>query len=155
MSKSVARVEAALAELGLIAEVLRMPETTRSAADAARACGCDVSQIVKSLVFEGADTGELKLVLLGGHHELDMAQAEGIFGEGLKRADPKRVRNETGFAIGGVAPLGHIAPMDTWMDESLLAHDKVWAAAGAPNAVFCVDPAQLAELPNVRRFLQA
>lgn len=155
MSKSVKRVEAALEALGIEAEVVRMPETTRSAADAAAACGCEIGQIVKSLVFEGAESGALKLVLLSGAHELDMAQCEAVFGEALQRADPKRVRAETGFAIGGVSPVGHLAPIETWMDESLLGYAEVWAAAGAPNAVFCVDPARLAELPEVRRFSQS
>ena len=155
MSKSVKRVEAALEALGLNAEVVRMPDTTRSAADAAAACGCDVAQIVKSLVFEGASTGALKLVLLSGAHELDMAQCEALFGEGMKRSDAKRVRAETGFAIGGVSPVGHLAPIETWMDESLLGFDVVWAAAGAPNAVFSVDPKDLAATSGVRLFAQA
>lgn len=154
MSKSVKRVSAALEALGIEAEVVRMPETTRSAAEAAAACGCDVGQIVKSLIFEGASSGALKLVLLSGAHELDMARCEAVFGEALQRADPKRVRAETGFAIGGVSPVGHLAPIETWMDESLLGYAEVWAAAGAPNAVFCVDPARLADLPDVRRFSQ-
>lgn len=140
MSKSVKRVERAAAEAGLDVAILRMPESTRTAADAAAACGCDVAQIVKSMIFVGAASGALKLVLVSGAHDLDLERSEALFGEGLERADPKRVRAETGFAIGGVSPIGHLAPLETWMDASLLAHERVWVAAGAPNAVFSIAP---------------
>jgi prolyl-tRNA editing enzyme YbaK/EbsC (Cys-tRNA(Pro) deacylase) len=143
MSKSVKRVEEAAKASGLEVSILRMPDSTRTAADAAEACGCAVSQIVKSLIFEGADSGALKLLLVSGAHEVDLAQAREQLGEDLARADPKRVRAETGFAIGGVAPIGHLSAIETWMDGALLEHDLVWVAAGAPNAVFCVLPEAL------------
>ena len=141
---SVARVQAALAAAGLSAQVLRMPASTRTAAEAAAACGCLEAQIVKSLVFEGETTGRLVLLLVSGAHQADPALAAAAAGEPLRRADPKRVRAETGFAIGGVAPLGHLAPLPVWIDETLLAHAQVWAAAGAPDAVFPIAPADLA-----------
>ncbi len=141
MSKSVKRVEDAASRAGLAVTVVRMPESTRTAEEAARACGCDVAQIVKSMIFEGSLSGELKLVLVSGAHDLDLERAAAVLGEDLVRADPKRVRAETGFAIGGVAPIGHLAPIETFMDTSLLAHEVVWAAAGAPDAVFSVAPA--------------
>lgn len=150
MSKSVKRVERAAEEAGLDVEILRMPESTRTAADAAAACGCEVSQIVKSMIFEGAASGALKLVLVSGAHDLDLARSEALFGEALTRADPKRVRAETGFAIGGVSPIGHLAPLDTWMDSTLLAYDIVWVAAGAPNAVFSIAPAALKQAAAAR-----
>ena len=150
MSKSVARVSAALEAAGLAVEVRRMPESTRTATEAAAACGCAVGQIVKSLVFQGKTSGALKLLLISGAVAADLEKAEAVIGEPLDRADPKEVRRVTGFAIGGVAPVGHLAPIDAWMDETLLAHDVVWAAAGAPNAVFPIAPADLARLANAK-----
>lgn len=143
MARSVNRVKAALTAAGLETEILTMPASTRTAEDAATACGCDVGQIVKSLVFQGTETGRLVLLLVSGRHQVDMDAAARSVGESLSRADAKRVRAETGFAIGGVAPLGHTAPIATWMDETLLEFDVIWAAAGAPNAVFRSHPADL------------
>ena len=143
MSKSVRRVEEAARQAGLVIQVKHMPEATRTAAEAAQACGCTVDRIVKSLIFEGVESGDLVLVLLNGADQLDLSQARSHFGESLRRADPKRVRAETGFAIGGVAPIGHKAPIRVWMDAHLLNHARVWAAAGAPNAVFEVAPQDL------------
>ncbi|WP_299737341.1 YbaK/EbsC family protein [uncultured Roseobacter sp.] len=140
MSKSIRRVEEAARAASLQIEIERMPDSTRTASEAAEACACSVAQIVKSMVFEGASTGKLKLLLISGKHDVDLGKAKVLFGEELIRADPKRVRSETGFAIGGVSPLGHLSEIETWMDTELLAHDTVWAAAGAPNAVFSVAP---------------
>ncbi|NIY73433.1 YbaK/EbsC family protein [Marivivens donghaensis] len=143
MSKSVNRVQEAAKSLGLDVEVVRMPDSTRTAADAAKACGCEVGQIVKSMIFEGVESGDLKLLLVSGAHDVDLTTISDHVGEGLTRADPKRVREETGFAIGGVSPIGHLAPIATWMDDTLLSYQEVWAAAGAPNAVFRVAPDDL------------
>tara|TARA_R110002012_G_scaffold240496_2_gene414661 strand:+ start:1091 stop:1558 length:468 start_codon:yes stop_codon:yes gene_type:complete len=140
MSKSVNRVKAAAEATGLSVEILRMPDSTRTAAEAAAACGCTVAQIVKSLIFKGGETGALKLLLVSGANQVDLEKAAALVGEPLERADPNEVRSVTGFAIGGVSPLGHITPVATWMDESLLNFETVWAAAGAPNAVFEVKP---------------
>ena len=136
MSKSVNRVKAAAEAAGLTVEILRMPDSTRTAAEAAAACGCDVAQIVKSLIFKGGESGALKLLLVSGANQVDLEKAAALVGEPLERADPKEVREITGFAIGGVSPLGHMSPVETWMDETLLGFGTVWAAAGAPNAVF-------------------
>lgn len=152
MSKSVTRVETAIRASGLQTTVQRMPETTRTARDAATACGCSVGQIVKSMIFEGASSGDLKLLLVSGSREVDLNKAPALFGEALTRADPKRVRAETGFAIGGVAPIGHLCAPATWMDATLLLHDIVWAAAGAPNAVFSVSPEALRQATQARLF---
>ncbi|UWQ16861.1 YbaK/EbsC family protein [Jannaschia sp. M317] len=140
MSKSVARVETAAKAAGLDITVQRMPDSTRTAQEAAAACGCAVAQIVKSMIFEGQNSGTLKLLLVSGDRTVDLDQAALHLGEPLSRADPKRVRSETGFAIGGVAPIGHLSMRDCWMDAALLSQETVWAAAGAPNAVFCVVP---------------
>lgn len=152
MSKSIKRVERALAELGLNAQVQHMPDSTRTAAEAAAACGCDVAQIVKSMLFEGAESGALKLILVSGAHDLDLSRAQALFGEPLQRADPTRVRAETGFAIGGVSPVGHLTPTETWMDAHLLGFDTVWAAAGAPNAVFEATPQTLQNAIGAKLF---
>jgi len=143
MSRSIERVLQAAGAAGLSIEIASMPTSTRTAQEAAEACGCSVAQIVKSLVFQGYDSGDLQLVLVSGAHQVDMELARQFVGELLVRADPAQVREVTGFAIGGVAPLGHKSPINVWMDNDLLAHKTVWAAAGAPNAVFEVSPVEL------------
>ncbi|QUJ75204.1 YbaK/EbsC family protein [Sulfitobacter albidus] len=140
MGKSVNRVKRAAADLGLQIEVITLPESTRTAQQAADAVGCAVGQIAKSMIFEGAESGALKLVLVSGAHDLDLSRATEIFGEPLVRADPARVRRESGFAIGGVSPIGHLCEMPTWIDAALMTHDRVWAAGGAPETVFEIAP---------------
>jgi len=142
-SGSIERVEKAARGAGLDIEVKRMGASTRTAEEAARQCGCDVGQIVKSLVFEGERSGRLYLFLVSGANQLDLGKAAASTGEPLKRADPRRVRDETGFAIGGVAPIGHQISIATFADETLLGYDRVWAAAGAHDAVFAADPSAL------------
>ena len=143
MSRSIERVTRSAAEAGLAIEVRRMGASTRTAEEAAAQCGCSVAQIVKSLVFQGEASGRLYLFLLSGVNRLDLARAAALAGETLKRADPRHVREETGFAIGGVSPLGHRIAMPTFADETLLPLERVWAAAGAHDAVFAVDPKAL------------
>ena len=143
MSRSINRVKTAAETAGLAIKILHMPNSTRTATEAAAACGCDVAQIVKSLIFKGRKTGALKLLLVSGANQVDLEKAAGLIGEQLERAEPKEVRDITGFAIGGVSPLGHLTPIDTWMDATLLGFETVWAAAGAPNAVFEVASAAL------------
>ncbi len=152
MSKSVRRVEAAARQAGLKIDVIRMPDATRTAEQAASACGCTVDQIVKSMIFQGVESEALVLLLVSGAHRLDLGKAREIFGEPLRRADIKRVREETGFAIGGVAPIGHKVALRSWMDAALLEHAQVWAAAGAPNAVFQVEPEALRRAAGARVF---
>ncbi|WP_319530597.1 YbaK/EbsC family protein [uncultured Cohaesibacter sp.] len=139
------RVDAAAKALGLDVDILVMPESTRTAEDAAAACSCEVAQIVKSLIFERHDNQQLVLLLIAGHNRADLDLAAKVIGSSLDRADAKKVRAETGFAIGGVAPIGHLCEMAVYMDPDLLTFDVVWAAAGAPNAVFKVAPQQLFE----------
>ena len=143
MSKSVKRVQRAAEELGLSIEVKRMGESTRTAEDAANACGCEVARIVKSLIFAGESSGDLILLLVSGAHQVDLARAAEAVGEPLTRADANDVRARTGFAIGGVSPIGHLTAPKIWMDETLLEFETVWAAAGAPDAVFEVTPQAL------------
>ena len=139
---NVARVVAAAAKAGLAIQVERFPEGTRTAADAARAVGCDVAQIVKSLVFM-AD-GDPVLALVSGADRLDPARLAAATGAtSVRRADGDEVRAATGYAIGGVPPIGHARSLTVLIDERLLSHDVVWAAAGLPDAVFRVSPLAL------------
>jgi len=135
MSKSVNRFTAAAAERGLTIEVRRFPEGTKTAQDAARAVGCDVGQIVKSLVFV-AD-GQPFLALTAGSNRADVAKLAAILGvDHVRRADAEEARAATGYGIGGTPPFGHPKPLRVLVDRDLLGHDEVWAAAGTPDAVF-------------------
>lgn len=143
MSKSIERVAAAAAQAGLAIEIKRMGESTRTAEEAANQCGCEVDQIVKSLIFAGKESGRLYLFLISGSRKLDLTKAGKLAGEDLERADPRVVREETGFAIGGVSPLGQPDSVRRYADETLLRFDLVWAAAGAHDAVFAAEPKAL------------
>ena len=138
------RVDRAAKVLGLDVKPQVMPDTTRTAEDAANACNCEVGQIIKSLIFEREDNGALVLILVSGSNNADLGKLKTHFGAGLKRADPRKVRDQTGFAIGGVAPIGHLIDLETVMDKDLLQYSDVWAAAGKPNSVFNVSPKTLA-----------
>ncbi len=140
MSGSVDRVRQAADAAGLDIEIRRMGASTRTAEEAAEQCGCTVDQIVKSLIFEGKDDGRLFLFLLSGASRLDLDKAARAAGQNLKRADPKDVRERTGFAIGGVAPIGYTDQLPVFADEKLTSFDLVWAAAGAHDAVFSAEP---------------
>ncbi|UGY08527.1 YbaK/EbsC family protein [Phyllobacterium pellucidum] len=143
MSKSVERVRQAAHAAGFDIEIREMPDSTHTAEDAAVQCGVTVGQIVKSLIFQGADTAKLYLFLVSGPRQLDLGKAARLTGEALHRADPKHVRKETGFAIGGVAPIGHLIDIAAYADEHLMQYDVVWAAAGGTNFVFPSDPKAL------------
>lgn len=140
MSKSINRVIAAANQAGLPIEVKRMGASTRTAEEAAQQCGCTIDQIVKSLIFAGEQSGRLYLFLVRGSKMLDLAKAQALVGEPLSRADPRRVRDETGFAIGGVSPLGHPETVKRYADDGLTGFERVWAAAGAHDAVFEAEP---------------
>ena len=150
MAGSIERVMKAATDAGLAIEVRRMGASTRTAEDAAAQCGCAVGQIVKSLVFQGEASGRLFLFLVSGVNQLDLARAAALAGEPLKRADPRHIRDETGFAIGGVAPIGHRIAIPAFADETLLGFDRVWAAAGAHDAVFAAEPKALVEAAKAR-----
>ncbi len=141
-SKSTRRVLSALHALGIDAEVREMPGSTRTARDAAAAVGCEVAQIVKSLVFTAGEDGAA-LVLASGPNRVDPTRLEAQLGAPATMADPASVRELTGFAIGGVAPVGLARALPVFMDEDLLRHDVVWAAAGTPRSVFAVAPQAL------------
>jgi prolyl-tRNA editing enzyme YbaK/EbsC (Cys-tRNA(Pro) deacylase) len=138
------RVQDALTAKGLDSSVRHMPQATRSAAEAAAACGCSLGQIVKSLLFRGATSGKPYLLLVSGANRVNEGGVAAVIGEALRRPDAADVREVTGFAIGGIPPLGHRTPLITLMDAALLDYDLVWAAAGTPDAVFPVAPDRLA-----------
>lgn len=137
------RVADAARTAGLEISVVVMPASTRTAEDAASACGTSVGQIVKSLVFRGKESGRPVLLLVSGVNRVDEKRVGRRIGEALSRPDADFVRAETGYAIGGIPPIGHPQAIAVYMDRDLLAHEVVWAAAGTPNAVFSVDPAAL------------
>ena len=141
---SMARVASAAAAAGLKIRILKMAQSTRTAEEAADAAGCHVGQIVKSLVFENTSTKQLNLMLVSGVHNADMDYISERYNLSFTRCEARRVRDETGFAIGGVAPVGHLTPIAVYMDRTLLDHGQVWAAAGRPDSVFSVDPHALA-----------
>lgn len=143
--RAVQRFIARSHELGIDVRVEIMPGSTRTAEDAATACGCSVAQIVKSLVFQRADTGAPVLLLVSGANRVDTKAVADILGSELKRADADAVRDVTGFAIGGIPPFGHDTPLITLMDEELVALEPIWAAAGTPKAVFATSGAELAK----------
>ncbi|MBV7409909.1 YbaK/EbsC family protein [Maritimibacter sp. DP1N21-5] len=140
MSKSLKRVERALVEAGVEVEILEMAEGTRTAEDAARAAGCHLDQIAKSIIFRGEADGRVVLFLTAGGNRVDADKASAVAGEALGKADASVIREQTGFAIGGVAPVGHVSQIRAFMDPRLLEFDVVWAAAGTPRHVFAADP---------------
>jgi len=137
---SASRVAEALTRLGLESRIVEMPVTTRTAEEAARACGCAPAQIVKSLIFRGRTSGEPYLLLVSGKNRVDEGKVADILGEALTRPDAAYVRDITGFAIGGVPPFGHSGPLRTYIDLDLLAFAEVWAAAGTPRCIMKLDP---------------
>lgn len=150
LKPSAQRVQDALLAAGSQHQVVELTETARSAAEAAAAVGCTVAQIAKSLVFKGRTSGRAVLVIASGANRVDLAKVQALLGEPLDRADPDFVRAETGFAIGGIPPVGHAKALTTVIDEDLLEHERIWAAAGHPNAVFPLTPAELVRLTGGR-----
>ena len=146
MSKSLKRVRAALEAAGLDCPVMECTAETRTAEQAAAAAGCALDQIVKSIVFRGADSGHVVMFLTAGGNRVDPAKASAAAGQELGRADADLVRAETGFAIGGVAPVGHLSPVRCFLDPRLTGFDRVWAAAGTPRHIFAIAPADLHRL---------
>ncbi len=143
MAGSIERVMEAARLAGLDIAIKRMGASTRTSDEAAQQCGCSVAQIMKSLIFQGETSGRLYLFLLQGSSRLSVPKAEALAGERLARADPRLIRERTGFAIGGVSPIGHLEPVPAFAENALLAHDFVWAAAGAHDAVFRAEPGAL------------
>lgn len=140
------RFKAAAAELGLDIDVQRFPQGTRTAVEAAAAVGCELGQIVKSLVFEC--DGEPVLALTSGAKRVDTAALGRVLGGSVQRADANTVRDATGYAIGGTPPFGHTRPLRTVVDATLLEYDHLWAAAGTPETVFEISSADLVRVSS-------
>jgi prolyl-tRNA editing enzyme YbaK/EbsC (Cys-tRNA(Pro) deacylase) len=140
------RFESWLADSEVGVEVRQFPQGTRTALDAARAVGCDVAQIVKSLVFVAA--GRPVVALVSGANRLDEGRLGALAGEPVAKADAEMARTATGYAIGGVPPFGHATEVDVFMDRDLMRHPVVWAAAGRPDSVFEINPERLRELSS-------
>lgn len=145
-SASVERVRQALAAANITAEIKFFDSSTRTAADAAEAIGCTVAQIAKSLVFRAVQTDRPILIIASGSNRVDTAKVAAVLGEDIGKADADFVRRRTGFAIGGVSPIGHIDGCQVIIDRDLEAFTEIWAAAGSPNAVFRLTPAQLKQM---------
>ena len=150
LSPSAQKIQDVLNSLGYHYTVIEHAESTRTAQEAAERAGCELGQIVKSLIFRGKASGKPILVLTSGANRVDEKRLSGYAGEAIGRADPALVRSATGFAIGGVPPLGHAHPIETYIDEDLLQYETVWAAAGTPNAVFEMPSASLQKMTGGR-----
>lgn len=146
-SKSSAqRVQNALQTLGFDCQVVELPDSTRTAKEAAQAIGCGVEQIVKSLIFKGKHSHDPVLVVASGTNRVNEKRLGELAGEPIEKADANFVRQRTGFAVGGVAPVGLAEPIKTFIDEDLLLYEEIWAAAGTPFAVFRLTPADLQKM---------
>jgi prolyl-tRNA editing enzyme YbaK/EbsC (Cys-tRNA(Pro) deacylase) len=143
---NMSRFESWLADSGIGVSVKQFPAGTRTAGDAARAVGCDVGQIVKSLVFVAA--GNPVIALVSGANRLDETLLGAAAGEPVTKADAEIARTATGYAIGGVPPFGHATDLPVFMDRDLMSHPVVWAAAGRPDSVFEIEPERLRELSH-------
>ena len=150
LSPSAQKVQQALQVMGFALQVVELPDSTRTAAEAAQAVGCQVGQIVKSLVFKAKRSQRPVLVVASGANRVNEKAIEAFIGEPLGRADADFVRQRTGFAIGGVPPVGHSEQLETFIDEDLLQHAEIWAAAGTPNAVFRLTPGDLVRMTGGR-----
>ncbi len=146
LSQSAQKVQAALNAIGLPCQVVELPASTRTAPEAAQAVGCQVGQIVKSLIFMGVETNRPILVVASGVNRVDEIHLAELANEPVKKADADYVRNQTGYAIGGVPPVGLPGSILSFIDEDLLQYTKVWAAAGTPHAVFDLNPADLGRM---------
>ncbi len=146
LSSSAQKVQQALDKLGFHLQVVELPASTRTAVEGAQAVGCQVGQIVKSLVFKAKRSERPILVLASGQNRVDERRIETLIGEPLGKADADFVRQRTGFVIGGVPPVGHIEKLETFIDQDLLQFDELWAAAGTPHAVFRLKPADLLQI---------
>ena len=150
LSEAAQRVQDTLRAAGFANQVLELEVPVRTAVAAAEAVGCRPEQIVKSLVFRRSATGEPLLVVASGAHRVSEAKLETLAGESLTMGDPKFVREVTGYAIGGIPPVGHARTIETLVDEHLLTLDGLWAAAGHPNSLFPLTPDELVKMTRGR-----
>lgn len=146
LSPNAKKFQDALNASGVNLQVVELPASTRTAQEAAQAVGCQIGQIVKSLVFRRVFSGEPVLILASGMNRVNEDQVGHLIGEAIGKADADYVRSQTGYSIGGVPPLGHEKPIKTLIDEDLMQYQYIWAAAGTPNAVFCLEANDLPRL---------
>ena len=146
LSPSAQQVQNKLADLGYPNQVVEMSDSTRTAAEAAQAVGCGVEQIAKSILFKAGQSGKAIMVVTSGINRVDEKKVRSLIGEPVKKADADFVRLQTGYAIGGVPPLGHANPLLILVDQDLLKYEEIWAAAGTPFAVFKLTPSQLVQM---------
>jgi len=146
LKKSAENVQTVLNEFGLELNVMELSNSTRTAQEAANTIGCTVSQIAKSLIFKGKTSQKPILIIASGANRVNEKVIKEHIGEKLEKADAYFVLEHTGFAIGGIPPIGHRNPITTLIDEDLLQYEEIWAAAGTPNAVFKLTPKNLVEI---------
>jgi prolyl-tRNA editing enzyme YbaK/EbsC (Cys-tRNA(Pro) deacylase) len=150
LSSSAQRVQDILKERGFSSLVVELPDSTRTAREAAKAVGCRVEQIVKSLVFKGRTSNKPLLVVASGSNRVNEQRLSELAGEPIEKADADFVRQQTGFVVGGVPPLGHTKQLEIFIDEDLLQYEQLWAAAGTPHAVFQLSPSELKAMTGGR-----
>jgi prolyl-tRNA editing enzyme YbaK/EbsC (Cys-tRNA(Pro) deacylase) len=148
LSASAKKVQDILNSHGFTCQVVELPEITRTAKEAAQAIGCRVEQIAKSLVFKGKNTHKPILVIASGANRVNENRLGERVSEPVEKADADFIRERTGFVIGGVPPIGHLERLETFIDEDLLHHDEIWAAAGNPHAVFKLTPSDLKKMTD-------
>ena len=146
LKKRAEKVQSVLNELGYELNVVEFSDSTRTTQDAADTIGCTVGQIAKSLIFKGKSSQKPILIIASGSNRVNEKLVKEYIGEKLEKADADFVLEHTGFAIGGVPPIGHTEPISTFIDEDLMEYDEIWAAAGTPNAVFKLTPKILVEI---------
>jgi len=151
MSKSLKRVKRALEEAGIAAEVLKMEGSTRTAEEAAAEAGCEIDQICKSVIFRAEISGDAILFITAGGNMVCDRKASALAGEPLGKADAGLIRAQTGFAIGGVSPVGHVNPIRAWFDPRLMDFDVVYAAAGTPRHIVPIPPGEILRLTGAER----
>ncbi len=146
LSAGARRIQAFFDSKGLAFEVLELPGSTRTAKEAAQTIGCEVAQIAKSLIFKDINSDEPILIIASGTNQVDLNKVEQSGQIQLGKADAKFVKEQVGFSIGGVPPVGHIQPVRTFIDNDIKQFSEIWAAAGSPFAVFKLKPNDLAEM---------
>ena len=143
MSKSLKRVFMEAAELKLNINIIELTAGTKTANAAAEALECEIDQILKSIIFLNENTGKCILFMTSGGNRVDLSKASRCVGAPLSHANANIIRKQTGFAIGGVSPIGHLNSIEKFMDPRLLEFNIIWAAAGTPKSMFCIDPQKL------------
>ncbi|HWR08299.1 YbaK/EbsC family protein, partial [Sporomusa sp.] len=146
LGKSAAKIQEALNKYGLELKVVTMQDSTRTCVEAANTIGCEVGQIVKSMIFRGKTSGAPVLIVASGNNRINEKKMKEYLGEAVSRPDANYVQETTGFAIGGIPPIGHVNQLKCFIDSDLFQYSEVWAAAGTPFDVFCLTPEQLATI---------